>query len=107
MKEQTTYVCRAYSGEDYSEELPFTTGIAKQLPNAKFDEWHLKGKVYNFWAEGGEEFWGSGNKGASILRSITTPDGTNTWNGQTGTSVKMESMYAVIKFACRLLVRFC
>lgn len=99
LKEQTTYVCRAYSGEDYSEELPFTTGIAKQLPNAKFDEWHLKGKVYNFWAEGGEEFWGSGNKGASILRSITTPDGTNTWNGQTGTSVKMESMYAVIKFA--------
>ena len=59
----------------------------------------MKGKVYNFWAEGGEEFWGSGNKGASILRSITTPDGTNTWNGQTGTSVKMESMYAVIKFA--------
>ena len=48
------------------------------------------------------EFWGSGNKGASILRSITTPDGTNTWNGQTGTSVKMESMYAVIKFAAEI-----
>ena len=99
LKAQTTYVCRAYSGGDYGDELTFTTGTAMQLPNAKFDDWHLKGKVYNFWSEGSEEFWGSGNKGASILRSITTPDETNTWDGKAGTSVKMESIYALVKFA--------
>lgn len=99
LKEQTTYHCRAYSGEDKGKELTFTTGEVRQLPNAKFDDWHQNGKIYNPWLQGGQSFWDTGNTGSSILRNITTPDQNSTWDNQLGTSVKMESMWAVIKFA--------
>lgn len=77
----TTYVCRAYSGEDKGEEVEFTTGTAVELPNGSFNDWHKSGKVWNPWTEGGTPIWDSGNDGATTLgESITTPT-SDTWSG--------------------------
>ena len=77
----TTYVCRAYSGEDKGEEIEFTTGTAAELPNGSFNDWHKVGKVWNPWAEDGTPIWDSGNDGATTLgESITTPT-SDTWSG--------------------------
>lgn len=74
---QTEYEARAVSGEEYGETLTFTTGSDTQLPNGNFDEWWLNGKIWCPWPEGGEQFWDTGNKGATTLgpsNSIPTDD---------------------------------
>lgn len=81
LKAGTSYVCRAYSGEDKGEEIEFTTGTAVELPNGSFDEWHKVNKVWEPWAEGGNPIWDSGNDGATTLgESITVPT-SDTWSG--------------------------
>lgn len=70
----TEYVARATSGNEHSVEINFTTGSIVQLPNNEFTQWWLDGKVWCPWANGGEPFWGTGNKGASTLgQSNTVP----------------------------------
>ena len=81
LKANTSYTCRAYSGEDKGEEVEFTTGTAIELPNGSFDEWHKTGKVWNPWTESGTQIWDSGNDGATTLgESITIPT-SDTWSG--------------------------
>lgn len=73
----TTYEARAYSGEDITSTLEFTTEDEAQMPNWTLDNWWLDGKVYNPWVEGGTPFWDTGNKGAATLgpsNSVPTPD---------------------------------
>ena len=69
---ETSYVCRAYSGEDVGDPISFTTGRAIVLPNGLFDEWHKVGKVWNPWAEGGTPIWDTGNDGATTLGESNT-----------------------------------
>lgn len=79
----TTYVCRAYSGEEYGEETKFTTGIAATVPNLGFDEWHKEGKVICPWKEGGISYWDTGNWGSTTLSAndnITQPT-SDVWSG--------------------------
>ena len=72
----TEYVARAIdtmTGAS-SPEVTFTTGNEVQVPNANFTEWWLDGKILCPWAKDGEDFWGTGNKGATTLGdSNTTP----------------------------------
>lgn len=74
----TTYEARAYSGTDITSTVEFTTDPEAQLPNSGFDNWWLENnKVWNPWAEGGTQFWDTGNKGASTLgtsNSMPTSD---------------------------------
>lgn len=73
----TEYVARTYSGSDIGDEVSFTTGSAVQPPNANFDQWWLDGKIWCPWAENGEPYWGTGNKGATTLgnsNSVPTDD---------------------------------
>lgn len=63
----TDYTVRAYSDEDFSTEVNITTQENVQLPNATFTHWWLNGKVWNPWAEDGESFWDTGNRGAATL----------------------------------------
>jgi hypothetical protein len=72
LKAQTPYVFRAYSGDEYGEEIDFTTGSAVELPNASFEDWHKDGKVWNPWAEGGTQIWDSGNDGTTTLGESNT-----------------------------------
>ncbi len=73
----TTYEARAYSGEDITGTVEFTTEDEVQMPNWTLDNWWLDGKVYNPWAEGGTPYWDTGNKGAATLgpsNSVPTAD---------------------------------
>lgn len=80
----TDYVVRAYTGTDLSEEVEFTTEATAQLPNSDFEHWWLDGKVWCPWAQDGDAYWGTGNKGAATLgQSNTVPsDDTPTGQGQ-------------------------
>lgn len=80
----TTYETRAYSDEEYGQILEFTTGAEMQVPNSNFDLWWLDDKVWNPWAEDGEQYWDTGNKGATTLGSSnsTPTDETATGSGK-------------------------
>ncbi len=73
----TSYQARAYSDGEYGATLDFTTGVEQQVPNTTLSEWWLDGKVWCPWAEGGESYWDTGNKGATTLgqsNSVPTDD---------------------------------
>ena len=83
LQANTTYVCRAYSGEEYGEEMSFTTGDAVTVPNMNFDEWHQEEKVICPWKEGDESWWDTGNWGSTTLSAndnITQPT-SDVWSG--------------------------
>ncbi len=104
----TEYECCAYSGEDVSEILKFTTEAEIQLPNSGFETFSNaeSDKYCSFYDPASPipalqtKWWGSGNQGATIVGSkfaITKPDGTEKVEGKY--SLKMESQYVVLKFA--------
>lgn len=83
LQANTTYVCRAYSGEEYGEEMSFTTADAVTIPNMSFDEWHQDEKVICPWKEGDESWWDTGNWGSTTLSAndnITQPT-SDIWSG--------------------------
>lgn len=93
LKSNTTYLYRAYSGEDYGEEMSFTTGDPVALPGGSFDEWHLVDKVWNPWREGDTPVWDTGNKGATTIGdSNSQPTDSDTWNGK-GKAARLESKF--------------
>lgn len=104
----TEYECVAYSGDETSEIVRFTTEAAVQLPNSGFETFSNaeSDKYYSFYDPASPvpvlqtEWWGSGNKGSTTVGSkfaITKPDDTEKVEGKY--SLKMESQYVVIKFA--------
>ena len=95
LKANTTYVCRAVSGDLTGNEETFTTGSAAELPNGSFDYWNLAGKVWNPWPEGSENFWDTGNKGATTLGDSNTQPTDDTWSG-TGQAAKLATKFVGI-----------
>lgn len=104
----TEYECVAYSGDDTSGTLRFTTEDAVQLPNSGFETFSNveSDKYLSFYDPSSDDsslrtkWWGSGNKGATTVGAsyaITKVDGTEKVEGDY--SLKMESQYVVIKFA--------
>ena len=103
LKAQTTYVCRAYSGENYGGERSFTTGQAVELPDGSFENWHSviekKHVWWKPWTEGTTGYWDTGNKGVvTASDSNTTPTTQVTWNNN-GTAACLQSKNLFIKFA--------
>lgn len=77
LNQQTVYQARAFSGEAYGDIITFTTGINQQVPNESLDSWWLNGKVWCPWPEDGEQYWDTGNKGATTIgqsNSVPTDD---------------------------------
>ncbi len=122
LQENTGYQVRVVCGDEISEIYPFKTDRALQLDNLDFDTWELSGKVWNPFLSDGPKIWDTANKAtASFLGNATTPDpdfiaphddpGNSGDNGDHGDpddpgdsgrvrrSVRMESSYAVVKFA--------
>lgn len=95
-------------GEDYNsrtsvdgtviKEQSFTTAAATPLTDGSFDNWHQSGKLWNPWAEGGESFWDTGNKGATTVGNSNSIPTDETCNGS-GQAACLESKYIVLKFA--------
>lgn len=80
----TTYEARCVAGDDSGAVVEFTTGFNFQCPNMDFASWWLDGKVWCPWPEGGEQYWDTGNKGATTLGSsnVTPTDDTPFGTGQ-------------------------
>lgn len=91
----TTYEARAVSGEYQGAVLEFTTGLNIQIPNAGLDNWWLDGKVWNPWAEGGEQYWDTGNKGATTLGASNSVPTDDTYSGK-GYAAKLETRFVGI-----------
>lgn len=95
LEPQTAYIARSFSGEDYGAEIEFTTGSSIQVPNLSFDDWWLDGKVWNPWAEGGESFWDTGNKGATTLGNSNSTPTNDTFSGS-GKAAMLETKFVGI-----------
>lgn len=74
LQANTTYVCRPYSGEEYGEEIKFTTGSETQPENNSFEYTSGTSPLHLF-GEGQEMWWDSGNEGSSTMsKNVTTVD---------------------------------
>ena len=95
LEPETAYEARAYSDSDFGSIVQFTTGSILQVPNSDLDQWWLNGKVWNPWAEGGEPYWDTGNKGATTLGSSNTFPTEDTSTG-TGLAAQLETRFVGI-----------
>ena len=107
LQENTGYQVRVICGDEVSDIYPFKTDRALQLDNLDFDTWELVGKVWNPFITGSTKTWDTANKAtASFLGNASTPDsefiavhdGVDD-PGKVRRSVRLESSYAVVKFA--------
>lgn len=88
----TEYEARTTAGNDFGATVTFTTGLAVQPPNMHFDQWWLDGKVWCPWAQGDDDFWGSGNKGATTLGPSNTLPSDDTPSG-TGLAAELQTKF--------------
>ena len=56
------------------------------------DNWHQVDKVWNPWAENGEQIWDTGNKGATKMGDSNSVPTSETWNGK-GQAAKLSSKF--------------
>ena len=104
LQQQTAYEARVLAGGKFSPMKEFRTGREIQLYNMGFDDWNLGGKIwYPFPANAPDSLkvWDSANKAtANFLGSITTPvEDFVAVAGEGKKAAKLESTYAVVKFA--------
>ncbi len=92
---ETEYAARAYSDEEYAAEVVFTTGPEVQVPNANFEYWWLNGKIWNPWQENGDQYWDTGNKGATTLGPSNSVPTDDTPTG-TGRAAMLETKFVGI-----------
>ena len=94
----TDYVFRVKTDkEEENREVSFKTSPAGTIPNLNFDDWYQDGKVWYAASNSSTRVWDSANKGAaSFIGSTTTPE---TGSVVSGKAARMESAYAVVKFA--------
>ncbi len=89
-----SYVFRAFLGEEYGDEVSFTTTIAPSVPNMNFDEAYFENSSWYFNASGGNSYWATGNEGikaAGKAASTTSVD-----DAVSGKAVKMVTYNGVL-----------
>lgn len=98
LEPDTDYEAVAYSGEDESAVMTFTTQSELPLPNSGFEEWAtLSDKILHPYLTSEDAFWDTGNKGASAAGEILTESSTDTRPGSTGQySASLTSKFANI-----------
>lgn len=101
LQANTTYVCRAYSGEEYGAETTFTTGDEVQPENNSFEYTSGTSPLYLF-GEGQEMWWDSGNTGSATMnKNVTTVDSNlkNSGNQSLLLSSQFVGVMGIGKFA--------
>lgn len=97
----TTYDYRTNVEGTTGTTLSFTTAPATELTDGDFDDWHIDTESqerWEPWAEGGTQFWDTGNRGSLTLGvNLSTPD-EDTCDGEEGYSAKLESRYMILRF---------
>ena len=96
LKANTEYEVRAYSDEEFTAAQSVTTESVLTVPNLNFDDWYLDGKVWNPWAEGGEQCWDTGNKGATTLGDSNSVPTTETCDGKPGRAALLQTKFVGI-----------
>ncbi len=99
----TEYQFQAFAGDSASDQISATTEDVPTLPNAGFEGWQQLGNPWYPYGVGEAEFWGTGNKGSTLLSAssnITLPDNVELHEGTPGkTSTLMASRAVVGVFA--------
>lgn len=96
---ETAYESRMVYGENeyVSGVKEFTTEAATELYNGSFDNWYQAGKVWYAVAEGdyngGNAFWDSGNKGASLMSKNPSSPDEGVVHTSGGKSAKLQSQF--------------
>lgn len=101
LQANTTYVCRAYSGEEYSEEIKFTTGSETQPENNSF-EYTSESVPTLIYGSGQNMWWDTGNHGsAKASTDLTTPDTSVKHSGNQSLLLasKKPNIFGIGKFA--------
>lgn len=92
------YTYRVSFGSKTINGQPFYF-IGEQLENSSFDDWHITGEelrpLYQPWAEGGECYWDTGNKGAT-----TASPSNSTYKDEDGRRyANLQSKFIAMKLA--------
>lgn len=71
LKANTTYECRAYSGNQVGDVVTFSTTETGSVPNMGFEDWidngGKNGKAICPWSGDGASFWDTGNHGSTTV----------------------------------------
>ena len=67
LKPLTEYSVRAVAGSDKGNVVKVTTQGTEDIPNGDFEDWWLDGKIWFPYAEGGEQYWDTGNTGTATM----------------------------------------
>lgn len=67
LKPLTEYAVRAVSDEDHGNEVKVTTQATADIPDGDFEDWWLDGKIWFPYAQGGVQYWDTGNTGTATL----------------------------------------
>lgn len=94
----SAYEYRVVADGQTVDEGTFKTVEATPLTDGGLDNWHMDGKLWNPWNQGGTSFWDTGNKGATTIASSNSVPTDDTCNGS-GKAACLESKYLVLKFA--------
>lgn len=91
----TEYAVRAVSGKNIGNEIKVKTDATEDIPNGDFENWCQVGKIIFPYAEGGEQFWDTGNTGSSTLGQNLTVSSEDTPTG-TGLSAQCSTKFVGI-----------
>ena len=101
LEEGTAYSVRVVNGNETSPEYRFSTELPLQLYNMDFNAWHSEGKIWYPFPEGAtseQRVWDTANQATgNFLGSISLPE--DSFTVSEGRAVRLESTYAVVKFA--------
>lgn len=97
----TSYEYALVADDFMTETKTFATENAVQLPNASFEDWHGSSPLL-IYADGGQQFWDSGNHGSATLKkNVTTSTSSMVKSGSLAISLDSQypSFLGVGKFA--------
>ena len=86
LEPECEYEAVAYSNDDESAVMRFTTQAELPLPNSGFEEWGKIGNLVCPYLTVDEMFWDTGNKGAATVGAVLTESTSDTRPGTSGSS---------------------
>ncbi len=102
LKPLTEYSVRAVAGTDKGAAIKVTTQGTADIPNGDFEDWWLDGKIWFPYAEGGVQYWDTGNTGTATLGqcNVMPTDYTPTGQGRAAMlDTRFVGMFGIGKLA--------
>lgn len=97
LEPESEYEAVAYSGDDQTAVVEFTTEPILPLPNGGFEEWSKPGKILFPYLSAETAFWDSGNKGSATVGETICEGSPDIRPGSSGTtSAFLRSIFASV-----------